>query len=198
LIWTDRRAAAIALCAISWVISIELGTSRRATREASKAPNALERVVDTRTSRIFDLAAATAIAGGLGASLTQPRTSIRRPKLAFSVGLILLVGSSLLSTAARQHLGKFHRDSLTVHQDHELIETGPYRRVRHPLYTATIGVFIGMGAVLGNWISVGLAALPLTALIHRIKVEEKMLTKTLGERYTNYSERTDHLIPGIW
>ena len=88
--------------------------------------------------------------------------------------------------------------ALTVHADHELVETGPYQRVRHPLYTATIGVFVGIGAVLGNWISLALAGLPTLALVHRIHVEEDMLVKAIGTDYLRYRERTARLVPGVW
>ena len=72
---------------------------------------------------------------------------------------------------------------LTIHSDHSLVESGPYQHVRHPLYAATIGVFVGIGAVLGNWFILGLAGLPTLALIHRIKIEEDMLLKALGPDY---------------
>jgi len=110
----------------------------------------------------------------------------------------MLAGSALLSASARQHLGRFHRDSLTVHSDHELVDTGPYRHVRHPLYAATIGAFVGCGAVLGNWISIGLAGLPTAALIHRIGVEEDMLVDAFGSQYVRYRERTARVLPGVW
>ena len=107
-------------------------------------------------------------------------------------------GSGLLSVSARQHLGRFHRNALTIHSDHSLVESGPYQRVRHPLYAATIGVFVGIGAVLGNWFSVALAGLPTLALIRRIHIEEDMLVKALGPDYLRYQERTARLVPGMW
>lgn len=198
LIWTNRRAAGGAAFIFAWLMSVELGASRRASRDAAASDNAGEWVVDTSTSRLFDGAAAVAIAGGLVASLARPQASIRAPRSAYVGGLLLLGGSGVLSVFARRHLGRFHRDSLTVHENHELVETGPYRRVRHPLYTATIGVFLGLGAVLGNWISVALAALPTYALVRRISIEEDMLSEALGSRYLKYRQRTVRLVPGIW
>lgn len=183
---------------MAWLVSIELGTSRRASRAAVVANDATERIVDTRTSKVFNAAAATAIAGGVVASLARPEASIRSRQTSYAGGLLLLRGSGALSVLARRHLGRFHRDSLTIHEDHELVETGPYRHVRHPLYTATIGVFVGLGAVLGNRISLGLAALPTIALMHRIRVEEDMLIEALGSRYLGYRQRTARLLPGVW
>lgn len=70
--------------------------------------------------------------------------------------------------------------------------------MRHPLYLATVGVFVGAGAVLGNWVSVAVAALPTAAPARRIGVEERMLVDHLGEDYLTYQERTSRLIPGLW
>ena len=79
-----------------------------------------------------------------------------------------------------------------------MVDTGPYRNVRHPLYVATIGVFLGLGATLGHWLSVAFAMLPTGALIHRIRVEEAMLGEALGESYDAYRRRTRRLVPGVW
>lgn len=157
-----------------------------------------ERVVDTSTSRWFELAAATAVLGATVSSLQCRQGVIRRQSFAVGVGLGLLAGSGALSTSARRHLGRFHRDALTVHGDHELIDTGPYKRIRHPLYTATIGAFVGLGSALGHWMSVAFAVLPTIALGHRIRVEERMLEEALGNPYTEYRRRIYRLIPGVW
>lgn len=198
LLWTDRRAAACAACLLTWAVSVELGTSRRASRVAASASEANETVVDTSTSRLFDAAAVVAIVGGFAASLTATGASVRARRTSYVVGLGLLGGSGLLSAFSRRHLGRFHRSSLTVHAGHELVETGPYRRVRHPLYAATVGTFLGLGAVLGNWFSFGLAGLPTLALVHRIRVEEHMLDGVFGSQYERYREGTYRLLPGVW
>ena len=82
--------------------------------------------------------------------------------------------------------------------DDELIDTGPYRLIRHPLYSATIGAFAGIGAVLGNWVSVGMALMPTLALLRRVKVEEDMLLDALGVEYDEYRNRSMRLIPWVW
>ncbi len=196
LLWTDRRAAAVAAGLLGWLISIELGTSRAASRSADD--DADERVIDTSTSRLFDAAAGVAMVGAVASSLAATRATVRARRSCFGAGLIVLAGSGFLSVVARRHLGRFHRDSLTVHGDHELVDSGPYEHIRHPLYTATIGVFVGGGAVLGNWISLALAALPTAALVHRIHVEEDMLLGALGTSYSDYCSRTARLVPGCW
>lgn len=112
--------------------------------------------------------------------------------------MTFLIASGVLSSAARRQLGRFHRDTLTVHDDHQVVDTGPYEYVRHPLYLATVGAFVGTGAVLGNWVSVAATALPTAALAHRIGIEERMLVDHLGEDYLTYQERTSRLLPGLW
>ena len=198
MIWTDRRAGGAALVLLTWVLSIELGTSRRRSRAEAGRNGSDERVVDTSTSRWFELAAGTAIIGATSSSLKCRRGVIRHQRIAVGIGLGTLAASGALSTSARRQLGRFHRDSLTVHGDHELIDTGPYARIRHPLYTATIGVFLGLGSVLGQWSSVAFAALPAGALVHRIDVEERMLDDALGNSYAEYRRRTRRLVPGVW
>ena len=201
LVWTDRRAALGAACLFAWVGSVELGTSRQASRLAAgiaEPGEPGETVVDTSTGRLFDAAAAVTIVGGTLASVALPRATIGARRSAYLVGVSVVAGSGWLSAVARRHLGRFHRDALTVHDDHELVQTGPYRCIRHPLYAATIGVFVGVGAVLGNWVSLALAGLPTSALFRRIAVEEQMLVEALGPEYEGYQRHTAHLIPGIW
>lgn len=142
-------------------------------------------------------ATTVALVGGVASSVTG-RSTVRHRRTSLVTGIAAIIGAGALSTVARRHLGRFHRNALTVHGDHELVDTGPYLLIRHPLYTATIGAFVGIGAVLGTRISLALAALPAAAIIHRIQVEETMLTNALGDVYAQYRTSTNRLIPGVW
>jgi protein-S-isoprenylcysteine O-methyltransferase Ste14 len=176
-----------------WLVSIELGTSR----SASRRPAAGDVEVDFTTGLIFDVSAALSLAGALAMSWRVDAATIRWRRSAVVVGVATLCGAGALSAWARRHLGRFHRDTLTRHADHELVTSGPYARIRHPLYTATIGVFVGIGVALGNWFSLAAAALPAAALRHRIGVEEHMLVDQFGDRYRDYSNRTGRLFPTV-
>jgi protein-S-isoprenylcysteine O-methyltransferase Ste14 len=198
VVWSNPFAAAGVAVTLGWLASIEIGSSRTASRKAARDGHPGELIVDTATSRVFEAAALVSLISGVGASLLSPHTTIRARRTAFGAGMALLAASGALSSTARRHLGRFHRDALTVHDDQLLVDTGPYHYVRHPLYAATIGVFAGTGAVLGNWVSVAAAGIPAGALAHRIAVEERMLLDHLGHRYSSYRQRTSRLLPGVW
>jgi protein-S-isoprenylcysteine O-methyltransferase Ste14 len=147
---------------------------------------------------MFDVATVVALGGGLLASRRLPWLTMRRPRVAVAVGVGTMTAALTLSWSARSALGRFHRNTLTIQVDHALVETGPYRYVRHPLYSATVLAFVGIGTVLGNWASLAAGALPTMALVRRISVEEKMMLEHFGDSYRAYQRNTDRLIPGIW
>jgi protein-S-isoprenylcysteine O-methyltransferase Ste14 len=78
------------------------------------------------------------------------------------------------------------------------VTDGPYRYVRHPGYTAMIGYLVCSGLALGSWLSL----LPLPAsvafLLHRTRLEDRVLAEEL-EGYRDYAQRVRYrLLPGIW
>ena len=198
LIWSSRLARSVVLLVSAWLVSIELGSSRTASKNAAAHNNTGETVVDTATGRVFDTTALIHLLAGPLVSRLLPSGSIRARRTVFTLGLALLIGAGALSSWARRHLGRFHRDDLTVHDDHSLVDTGPYESIRHPLYLATASALVGTGAVLGNWVSIATAGLPTAALVRRIAVEESMLESQLGTGYVAYQARTKRLLPGIW
>ncbi len=97
------------------------------------------------------------------------------------------------------YLGRFFTVNVAIAQDHQLIDTGPYRRVRHPSYTGALLAFIGLGVCMQNWLSLLILAVgPTAAFMHRIRVEEAALAGAFGERYLDYMLRTQRLIPGVY
>jgi len=89
--------------------------------------------------------------------------------------------------------------TLEIKQNHTLVTTGPYRWVRHPIYSAALLFFAALAAVSDNWLLAicfigGLVVLYAT----RIPREEKMLAEKFGDRYRRYSKRTARLLPWIW
>jgi protein-S-isoprenylcysteine O-methyltransferase Ste14 len=96
-------------------------------------------------------------------------------------------------------LGKSFRTTVEVDAAQKVVDSGPYRWVRHPSYTGILLLMAGLGLVYGNWPALAiLLVLPTGVLIHRIFVEESVLTEVIGRAYTDYAARTKRLVPGLW
>jgi protein-S-isoprenylcysteine O-methyltransferase Ste14 len=119
--------------------------------------------------------------------------------LPVAVGLALVAGGLALRVWAIRELGRFFKFTVVVQEGHEVIETGPYRLIRHPSYTGLIVASLGLGVMLGNWLSVLASGLPpLIGFTLRLLSEERILATELGEPYRDYMRRTRRLVPGVW
>jgi protein-S-isoprenylcysteine O-methyltransferase Ste14 len=119
--------------------------------------------------------------------------------LCFAVGVTAIVVGSLGRQWAISTLGRFFTLNVTISDEQRVINTGPYRWVRHPSYTADLLAFTGIGLALGNWLALLAAALlPLLGLLVRIHVEENALFANLGDPYRAYAEGKKRLIPRVW
>jgi protein-S-isoprenylcysteine O-methyltransferase Ste14 len=96
-------------------------------------------------------------------------------------------------------LGQSFRATVEVDAGQRVVDSGPYRWVRHPSYTGILLLMAGLGLVYGNWPALAvLLVLPTGVLIYRIFVEEAVLTEVLGRAYADYAARTKRLVPGVW
>jgi protein-S-isoprenylcysteine O-methyltransferase len=121
------------------------------------------------------------------------------PPWSVPIGVALFVGGMVLRWYSIIQLGRFFTVNVSIAADHQLIDTGPYRFVRHPSYTGALLAFIGFAMVLRNWASVLVISLPVAfAFLYRINVEERALIQALGERYRDYIGRTKRLIPFVY
>ena len=117
----------------------------------------------------------------------------------FAVGLVLIWAGLALRWWAVLELGRFFQLTVVVQEDHRVVESGPYRVVRHPSYSGLLLIFVGVGFTLGNWLSVAAClVVPLLGLLVRIRAEEAVLNRELGEPYRAYSARTRRLVPRVW
>ncbi len=96
-------------------------------------------------------------------------------------------------------LGRFFTVDVTIEKDHELVEGGPFRWVRHPSYTGVLLAFLGWALTLRNWAAIVVVLVPIfIAFARRMNVEEEALSSALGERYQSYMKRTKRLVPFIY
>jgi len=113
------------------------------------------------------------------------------------LGLALHVGSFGLAVWARRTLGRYWSGEITQKQEHELIRSGPYRFVRHPIYSAVLGMFAGTALVSGDAHALLGAAIMAGAYARKIRLEERNLLEVFGPRYEEYRRSTRALIPWV-
>jgi len=115
------------------------------------------------------------------------------------VGLALMVAGLLLRWWAVAHLGRFFTVNVAVASDHRVVDTGPYRLIRHPSYTGILLTCLGVGLCFGNFASLLVIVVPIVALaLKRVQIEEAALASELGEHYRTYMSHTKRLIPGVY
>ena len=110
---------------------------------------------------------------------------------------VLCVGGIAYAIWARRHLGKNWSPRPALKEGHELVTSGPYRLVRHPIYTGILAAFIGSALVSGApWL---VAIVIVGAMfVARVKTEEGIMTKQFPDQYPEYKKKTWALIPFIW
>ena len=115
-----------------------------------------------------------------------------------AAALALLLGGLGFRWWAVMTLGRFFTVDVATHDDHTLVDTGPFRFVRHPSYAGLLLAFLGFGVSLGNALSLLLLMAPIVlAFLYRMRVEEEALRRVLGAPYNAYCARTKRLIPGV-
>jgi len=114
-------------------------------------------------------------------------------------GVALLAAGFALRVWSVRTLGRFFKYRVVVQEGHEVVESGPYGRIRHPAYTGMVMCSAGLGLTLGNWLSLLVATLPtLTAFSLQLLREERTLAAELGPPYRDYMTRTWRLVPHVW
>jgi protein-S-isoprenylcysteine O-methyltransferase len=115
------------------------------------------------------------------------------------LGIAIVIAGLALRWYSIIYLGRFFTVNVEIAADHQLIDSGPYRRLRHPSYTGALMAFLGLALCTQNWVSLAIMVVgPTAAFLYRIHVEEMALAAAFGERYRQYMQRTARLIPGLY
>ena len=154
---------------------------------------------DRSTLGMIWLVIAVSIAAGVFVAQNLSAAALPYGPMFASAGVVLFVAGLLLRWWAIITLGRFFTVDVTIENDHELVERGPFRIVRHPSYTGVLLAFVGFGLSLRNWAALLVILLPIgAAFICRMNVEEEALSRALGPRYAEYMKRTKRLVPFIY
>ena len=115
----------------------------------------------------------------------------------FWSGAAITAGGMLFSVWARRYLGKNWSQAVTLKEGHELITSGPYALVRHPIYTGLLLAFVGCAVARGEWRGLLAVALVFGALWRKLRLEETWMRVQFGESYEAYSRQVAALVPYI-
>jgi len=114
------------------------------------------------------------------------------------VGLGVMALATLLHVYARLHLGRNWSTRVKIQAGHELVRSGPYRWIRHPIYTAILALALGTALVSGRVLSLlGVTAFAV-AYLRKLRLEERMLGEEFGTEWHEYRRRSWALVPGVF
>jgi protein-S-isoprenylcysteine O-methyltransferase Ste14 len=163
------------------------------------------RVVSNRRTLIENVGLASAFFGlavipGFHVATGIPEAGDYTPRAwAVVLGAILFAAAMWVFRRTHKELGRNWSISLEIREKHELISSGPYALVRHPMYTSFLLMALGQAFLIANWV-VGVAGLVGFAILFFLRVdkEERMMLEIFGPRYSAYMERTKRLIPYLY
>jgi protein-S-isoprenylcysteine O-methyltransferase Ste14 len=112
-----------------------------------------------------------------------------------ALGLALSVLGLGLAVWARRCLGRHWSAEVTAKVDHELVRTGPYRRIRHPIYTGAIAMYLGPALIAGRLQGVLALIVVGIAYARKIAMEERNLRALFGPAWDDYVRQTGALLP---
>lgn len=137
---------------------------------------------------------------GVVAYLIQPNwmdwSKIKMPEWMRWIGAVVGASGTGLLVWSHVVLGLNFFGGTKIREGHCLVTEGPYQRIRHPIYTAFIGIGIGWLLIIENWFVGGMwLATMVIFLPSRIKTEERMLLEQFGEVYEKYKNQTGKFMP---
>lgn len=109
-----------------------------------------------------------------------------------------MAAAAAFAAAAIRELGKQWSLTARLLQGHELVTSGPFARVRHPIYSALLGLLVATGLTWNSW-PMTLAAVAVYVLGTHLRAgrEERLLLSQFGERYRDYARRVPRLLPRL-
>lgn len=114
------------------------------------------------------------------------------------VCLLIALFACVISWTAVSALGKQWRFDAALGSEHDLVESGPYAFVRHPIYASMLLMLVATGLMMSNWIGLLIAlVLYIVGTEIRVHVEERLLSSRFGDQFERYRRRVSAYLPGL-
>jgi len=114
------------------------------------------------------------------------------------LGLILCGLGFMVSYWARIALGRMYSAEATIQKNHQLVTTGPFRYIRHPVYLGILCFVLGLSFLFRSWIGLVATMAIVAGLLFRIRDEEALLHKEFGSQWEMYCQRSWRFIPYLY
>jgi protein-S-isoprenylcysteine O-methyltransferase Ste14 len=114
------------------------------------------------------------------------------------VGVAIQASCIALAIWARRHLASNWSAGVRIAENHQLVRTGPYHLLRHPIYTAMLGMYLGTTLASGQYHALVALVILIFAYIRKTRMEEEILQKTFGTEYETYHRDTWALVPLVY
>ncbi|HEY1802566.1 MAG TPA: isoprenylcysteine carboxylmethyltransferase family protein [Terriglobales bacterium] len=120
------------------------------------------------------------------------------PPWRLALSICFLVSAGALSWSGAQSLGRHWRVDAALNSDHQLVTSGPYRFVRHPIYASMFSILLGTGFMItSKWLFIAAVALFIAGTEIRVRIEESLLGSRFGDEFVSYRSRVAAYIPFV-
>ena len=116
----------------------------------------------------------------------------------FWLGVAVTGGGLAFAVWARRTIGRNWSAIVTLKQDHELVTSGPYALVRHPIYTGLLLGFLGWAIAVDRWRGPLAVLIVFLALLRKYRLEERWMRERFGAAYDTYRARVKALVPFLF
>lgn len=183
-------ALAFIIVILSWILTEIIGAriipSRQRGSTKVEKPQKRVNIID----RIGWVIYASILFSGAAPAITL------LPTWMYFLGIALMVTGIIIRQWAIAVLGKYFSGVIGVQKEQKVVQTGPYRLIRHPSYTGILLLWVGAAFAFQSWLALlGAGLIFGLAYGHRIVFEEKFLIKELGENYVEYMKSSKRIIP---
>ena len=120
---------------------------------------------------------------------------VEHTNLVGTIGLSISILGAIIACTSRYLLGNNWSLSVQKKENHQLIQTGMYKVVRHPIYTGLLLLFTGNAIIVGDYRAIIAVIIVFVSFWFKLKKEEQWLTETFGTEYIEYQKQTKALIP---